>query len=218
MAETQLFTMSFPAEIAFLPALFEKRQIEVNGVAKGDPRWEIALLFDMNHPDLKRIKEVCKAVAESGEPGVTKDPKAWRYPWSNADTFVAKQEAIAEAAGKDARDNSHLAGKVLLNSHATRYEPKLSVVSGGKIVDYWEEAARLTVKDKFFAGAQVLCEYSFVWYPPGNGRPGVTAYINKVLATGKGVRRGGGRSGSETFAAHIGSLSAVDPTEGAEEY
>jgi Protein of unknown function (DUF2815) len=199
-----ILLMTAPAEIAFVPALFEKRQ----PAGKGAARWELALLMDNNHPDLQHAKQICKAVAERQQPGITTSPAAWKYPWSKADDYIAK----GIAAGKT-HDNSHMAGKVLLNTHATTYEPKLSVLMPGRgVVDFWDDAARQTVKDKFYMGCQVLCEIAFVWYPPGNGLPGVTAYLNKVCSLNRGERRGGGKSGAETFGAHVGHLSAVDPT------
>jgi len=201
--------MSAPAEIAFPPALFEKRKFNEKAV----PRWEIALLFGPDHPDLKPMKDLCRRIAESEQAGITKDPKAWKYPWSNADDFIAKQAAKED---DKKRDNEFMRGKVLFNSHTAQYEPLLSVNMPERgIVDFRGEL-RATVKDKFYAGCMVFCEFSLVWYPPGNGLPGVTAYLNKVCSLNKGERRGGARSGAEVFGAYIGKLSATDPTAGAD--
>lgn len=207
------FAMSVPAEIAFPPALFEKRK----PTPKAEPRYEMAISLPADHPDLPAIKAMCKQIAEKNQPGVTASASAWKYPWQSADAFIARQETKEKKY-----DNSHLAGKVIFNSHSTKYEPKLSVLMPGRgVVDFWDEAARQTVKDKFYAGCQVLCEFSLVWYPPNNGIPGVTAYLNKVLSLNKGERRAGGRSGAETFSGYVGKMSAVDPTAGmpgSEEY
>lgn len=202
MADTDhILTMTVPAEIAFVPALFEKRAAR----AGADPRWELALLMDANHPDLQHAKQICKAVAEKQQPGITSSPTAWKYPWSKADDYIAR----GIAAGKT-YDTSHMAGKMLLNSHATKFEPKLSFLVPGRGFVLCEP--REAHKDKFYMGCEVLCELAFVWYGAGNGLPGVTAYLNDVASLNRGERRGGGRSAQDKFGAHVGHLSNVDPT------
>jgi hypothetical protein len=199
------FTFTHEAEIIFPPALFEKRLASPR--AK-EPRWEMALAIAPDHPDLKALKHMVVEFANSKRPGITSSPTAWKYPWSSADAYLAKS-----AAKEKKYDNTHLIGKVLINTHSTKYEPKLSVLMPGRgVVDFWEQAARQTVKDKFYAGALVLADVTFYWYDESNGLPGVALMLNKVLSLNKGERRGGGKSGSETFGAHVGHLSAVDPT------
>ena len=202
---TTVFAMSHPAEICFPPALFEKRK----ATERAEPRWELTLLMAQDHPDVAAIKSLCRRIAESKMPGITASPTAWKYPWSQADAFIARQEA----KGGKQRDNEFMRGKLLFNSHTVKFEPRLSVFMPGRgAVDYWTDEMRATVKDKFYAGCEVLCEYAFVWYPPNNGIPGVTAYINKVLSLNKGERRGGGKSSTDTFSAYLGKYSAIDPT------
>lgn len=210
--ESNLFVLSAPAEIAFPPALFEKRKATPQS---RDPRWEMALLFDADHPDLPAIKAVCKRIAESKSPGITASATAWKFPWASADNFIEKQRATK---GDKAPDNDFMRGKVLFNSHTLLYEPRLSVLMPGRGVVDFKDEARATVRDKFYAGCQVLAEFNFVWYPSNNGPPGVTAYLNKVCSLNKGERRGGGQSSSDTFSAYVGKVSAIDPTAGAAQY
>lgn len=209
--ESNLFVLSAPAEIAFPPALFEKRK----ATPKAKERWEMALLFDQDHPDLAALKATCKRIAEGKSPGITADPKAWKYPWSSADVFIERGIAKAKADNKEPRNNEFMRGKVLFNSHSLLYEPNLSVLMPGRGVVDFKDEARLTVKDKFYAGCQVLVEVNFVWYPENNGPPCVTAYLNKVCSLNKGERRGGGKAAAETFSAYVGKVSAIDPTTSA---
>lgn len=190
MAEND-FQMTRPAEIAFPPYLFEKSEYE---------RYELALLMAPDHPDLEFIESICYRLAEQNKSGPDTT-----YPWSIADG--------APRIGKNGKqyDNSRMAGKIIFRAHK-KDPPKLSVAVNGLVVDYWDDVSRQTVRDKFYMGGLVLVEFGFKWWPP-KGRPAtVTAYVNKACSLNAGKRLGGGKSGQETFGAHVGRLSSVDPT------
>lgn len=220
---TTKFVLTHPVEIAFPPALHDKRKLvrQAGGAPKfvtvpaSDPdgRWEATFLFAADHPNLREIKQLCLAIAESKQPGITRDQNAWQYPWQSADAFIAKQEGKVDAPK---RDNDWLRGKVLLNAHTNLYVPRLCVLLPGRgVVDFNDDAARLTVKDKFYAGVECLAEFNFQWFNASNrAPPGVTCYLNRVLSLNRGERRAGGKTGQETFGAYIGHLSAISPTGG----
>lgn len=208
MADEQnhLFSMSAPAEIAFPPALHEKRAVK--GVKNAEPRWEIALLFDADHPDLPRFKALAKQIAVAKVPGFVPGPDNWSYPWKSADAFIARHQ---QAQGDKARDNSFMAGKVMVNAHASKYPPRLSLFIPGQGVVDLEGPARDAAKDKFFAGGLVLCEFGLVCY--NNNGITVTAYLNHVLSVPGGEKRAGGRPTEEKFSAYIGHPSMHNPLD-----
>lgn len=207
---SNLFVLTVPAEIAFCN-LFEKRAPQPGS----REQWDMTVLMPADSPDLAAIKKLCVGVFKSKFPGIDLSQKAnWGQPWENGDDYIAR---IKREKGDKAPDNAFMAGKVLLKAHAVLYPPNLSVLMPGRgIVDFRDDA-RLTVKDKFYSGCQVLAEYNFQAYQVGKNLPGVTAYLNKVCSLNKGERRGGGRSGSEVFSGYVGKISAVDPTAAAEE-
>jgi hypothetical protein len=224
---SSVVVLTRPAEIAFPPSLFEKRKtVRKDGATKfvtvpaSDPdgRWEATLVLSADHPDLVHIKALCKQIAESKSPGITASPTAWKYPWQSADSFIAKQEM---KPGAKKRDNDWLRGRWLLNAHTNLFAPRLALLMPGRgFVDFADDAARLTVKDKFYAGCEVLAELNFQWYAANVGPPGVTCYLNSLCSLNKGERRAGSRPAAETFSAYLGHVTAVDPTAGvaAEDY
>jgi len=208
--ESNLFILTTPAEIAFCN-LFEKRAIKINGKDTNREQWDMTVLLPADSHELAEIKKLCVALFRQKHPDIDlADPRNWAYPWEAGEKYIARMKT---AKGDKAHDNEFMLGKVLLKSHSTLYAPNLSVNMPGRgIVDFRDEA-RLTVKDKFYPGCLVYAEFNFQTHKVGTNTPGVTAYLNKVCSLNKGERRGGGKSGSETFGAYVGKLSAIDPTD-----
>jgi hypothetical protein len=94
------------------------------------------------------------------------------------------------------------------------YPPELSVLVGKEIVDLSDDVARAKNKAKFYSGCFYYFQVCVMAYDGGNS--GVCCYLEKVLTTNKGEKRGGsgGASAKETFSQYIGKQSAEDPTDG----
>ena len=114
-----------------------------------------------------------------------------------------------EKAGKE--DGEYQRGKVIIAARS-KYEPKLSGIQAGKVVDYEGDARKLHEKD-FFFGAECLAQINFVAYDGVGANPdGVTAYLNMVFVTGKGTKIAGGASAAEAFKGYAGTVSNEDVT------
>jgi len=188
--------------------LFQAKAVSINGKTSGEPKYSGDFLLTPGSDDYKAISAKAFEVAKERWPG--RDLKELQFAWSNGDKLAAK----AELKGKK-RD--FYKGFTVLKAR-TQYEPQVSVVEGGSIVDYAGEKRALASKH-FKGGQLVFVEVKFVAYDGvGNNPDGVTAYLNAVVATGrKGVEVPvGGQTSAEKFSGYIGLLSEEDPTAGSD--
>lgn len=204
-----LFTLTTPA-IMVHPGLFEARAIGPKGKESGKPKYSCNFMFKPDSPDLKDMKALCAKLAKAKWPG--RDMKELKFPFSSGDKLADKQKAR-----KNNDDGEFQRGYVVVPARSA-YQPRLSMIANGRIVDLDGDAI-LANKDKFFFGAEALAQLNFAVYEGVGANPdGVTAYLNLVLVTGKGKKIGGSRqSGAEVFRGFAGSVSTADPTEGLDE-
>jgi len=90
----------------------------------------------------------------------------------------------------------------------------VATAENGRIVEYETDVAKAAARSKFYFGVDALALFSFSSHEVGSNKPGVNAYLNMVLTTGKGERIAGGKSAAEVFKGYQGSYSAEDPTGG----
>lgn len=197
-----IFTSTVPAPSTF-PNLLEAKAVMKAGKATGEPKYSLNIEFEPDSDDLKAAKAKAAAVAKAKWPG--RDFSEIAFPFSSGDKLADK----AKAKGKD-REFSR--GKVVLTARS-KYEPRLSVIENGKLVDY-EGDKRPTCKSKFYNGVEVLFQVNFQAYDGvGNGQDGVTAYLNMAVSLNKGTKlSGGGSSAAEVFKGYVGVASQEDPT------
>lgn len=197
-AETGIFQLTHDAELEF-PHLFEPRQYK----GKGDAKYDAMFVFDADHTDMAAIKALVGRVARAKWPGV--DFKDVTFPVKLGDKVADKN---AE------RNNDFLRGKLVITARSV-YPPKLCVNMPGRgFVDFREADRDLPAcKSAFYRGVRVLAEFNFVPQLVDE-RYYITAYLNSVGSLNKGERRGGGRSGNETFAGYVGRVVADDPAAG----
>lgn len=199
-----IFNLTSPAVLLF-PNLLEPKPFMKNGKAQGEPKYSASLIFEAENPDLKAMKEKVTSLARMRWPD--KPFSELAFPFSNGDKNADKRVA------KGKQDGEHLRGKVLMKS-SSKYEPRLSVLVDGKLVDLDTDMLKAAHKGKFYNGVEVLAQINFVPYDPigENAKGGVTAYLNMVVSTGKGKRLSGGATASEVFKGYVGGISAEDPT------
>lgn len=224
-----LFQINQPTVSTF-PNLLEAKAVQRNGKATGEPKFSLNIEIDPEtQPDLKRaIQAKALEIARAKWPGrdfakeaaktytdqdgsVQKKLPTFVFPWSNG-TELADN---AKAKGKD-REFSR--GKLVLTARS-KFQPGLSAIVGGKLVEYGDTVPVASSKAYFYSGVEVLVEVNFQAYDGvgETGADGVTAYLNKVLSTNKGKKlASGGASAAETFSGYLGSISNVDPTAGAD--
>lgn len=191
--------------IQTFPNLDEAKAVKgPNGKPSGEPKFSDNFEFEPDHTDYATLKAAAVAVAKAKWPG--RDLKELAFPFSNGDKLADK----AKAKGKD-REFSR--GKVVLVSRS-KFQPILSVVEGGKIVEI-DGNDKAKIKKLFYSGVHALAQFNFTAYDGVGANPdGVTAYLNKVLSLNQGTRLTGGASSAEVFKDYIGSATDYDPTAG----
>jgi hypothetical protein len=192
-------------QVLTFPNLDEPRAVKRNGKDTGKPKYSINLEFEPESEDLAAFKAQAVAVARAKWPGV--DLKTLKFPFTSGDQLADK----AKAKGKD-REFSR--GKAVFTAR-TEFQPNLSVLKDGKVIDL-DGTDKGQIKKLFYSGCAVLVEVQFSAYDAvqEDGKPGVNAYVNKVLSFNKGKRLTGGASSEEAFKDYIGSVSDYDPTDG----
>lgn len=197
------YTFGKPQTLTF-PNLDKPRAVEKNGKPTGDPKYSANFEMGVTAEDLAAMKSKAASVARARWPG--RDLKELAFPFTNGDKLADK----AAAKGKN-REFSR--GKVVLTARS-KFQPKLSIVQGGKVVDL--EPGPQTdalIRKAFYNGTQALAQVSFSAYEGvGNNPDGVNAYLNMVLSLQKGEKLSGGASAAEVFKGYIGSESDFDPT------
>jgi hypothetical protein len=214
------FHTKSPIPVVF-SALVEPRAFadEKSG-RKGEPKYSGTLLFDNDSEDLKAFKDACVRAAKAQWPNldIVAEVKAkrLRVPWLSGEQFQAKRQAKTEKAGKEynPQPDEWSNGKVLVRA-GSKNQPALGYVVNGKGVDLVDEGSILANKGKFYSGALSFVQLNIVAYEAIDeySSPGVTAYLQRVLTTGKGEKIGGVRSASETFSAYLGKVSDVNPLD-----
>jgi hypothetical protein len=195
-----IYDLKNPAPFLHFGALFEGQKY--NG--KGDPKFGGEFVFPADHPDLQPLKDKAISVAKAEWPGVELATVGW--PFKSGDKR-AKERA------EKGKDGKFYAGKAVLKSRS-KYAIMVSWFDNGKIVEVAsDDAVAKANSSKFFNGSECLASFNFTPVVV-DGKKYITAYLNKVFATGKGERVGGGRSAAEAFKGYVGQATTEDPTVG----
>lgn len=178
------------------PHLFEPRQMQINGKPKGEPQYELEMLFT---PDsIGDMKAKALAVAKAKWPGRDFKANPVKFPFKNGDAQKAKIEAKGKKGGE------HYAGLVVVRA-TTTFPPTVVGARGDPILD----------KSQVYGGCYGFAEVNFVAWP-GNGDnipDSVKAYLNAAMKSRDGERIGG-RDAKLIFAGVMGRQTQEDPTEG----
>lgn len=201
-----LFDTTHPI-ILYNPNLLVPKQFE----GKGEAKFSARLAIRADHPDLDGMKAAAAAVARAGFPGRAFNTLV--FPFKSGDTLADEAKARVEAKEPKARLQEHLRGMVVIQARS-KFAPRLALLQNGQIIEFESVEQALPHQGKFFSGAEVLVEIKFNKHQVGTNPPGVNAYLNKVLATGKGTRLAGSSGVADTFRHYIGTISATDPTAG----
>jgi len=205
-----LFSSSKPVLGSFLNVVEAKK---VTQSSKEEPKFSANFEFEADHVDLQAARAKIVAVAQAKWPGrdIGAAIKAGEIlvPLTPGDKLADK----ATAKGKK-REWSR--GRQVLVARS-QFQPELSHIEGGRWVLLDGQDAIKAAKKRFDTGKNVLFEVNFQAYDAvGEGKPGVTAYLNKVCSTNTGEALiTGGTSGADVFKGYIGIDSQVDPTGGA---
>ncbi len=208
-----IYNLTQPVVMSF-PHLLEPKAFMENGKAKGEPKYSANLNFNADSEDLKALKTLAAGLARAKWPDKpffltlqdgTKLPQIL-FPFSSGDKLADEREK------KGKKDGDWLRGKVVIACRS-KYEPRLSYIENGKIIDLENDMAKQAAKGKFYPGVEVLAQINLVPYDPvgQSGKAGVAVYLNMVLSTNKGARIAGGQTASEAFKGYVGAVSAENP-------
>ncbi len=204
------FVFTRPAVLIYNEGLFVATQYQ----NKGEFKYGAGFVLKADHVDLTPLKKAILGVAQAAQPGIQ-----WAdfgKPIQAGDKLADKRKA--KKADKYTGDAEWMRGQVALIARS-KFAPALSVFNapGQPPTDLSDDALKAKYKNQFFFGAEVLVEVALVWYKAvkDGDKPGVTAYCQAVLATGKGTRLSGSRPAAETFTGYLGHASTESPLGGA---
>lgn len=208
-----IYNLTIPAVMSH-PHLTEPKAYQRNGKSTGEPKYGASFVFPIDSEDLKGLKAKAAQLAKAKWPG--RDLKDLKFPFAAGDKLRQARLDKLKAAGKAVDEKGDFQAGMVVMKSSSKYAPRLSAIVNGKVVDFETPEQVTAHKSMFFFGAEVLAQFNFVPYDGvgDGGRPGVTAYLNLVLATGKGKKLSGGASASEVFKGYVGTHSNEDPTDG----
>ena len=198
-----IYNLTQPVVMSF-PQLFEAKAFQKNGKQAGEAKYSANFNFPNDSADLKAIKTLAAKLARAKWPD--KPFGDLVFPFTPGDKLADQREE------KGKNDGDFMRGKTVVSARS-KFEPRLSYIEKGKIIELETETAKLAAKSKFYPGVEVLAQFNLVAYDGvGQNKGGVTAYLNMVLSTNKGARIAGGQTASEVFKGYVGAVSAEDPT------
>jgi hypothetical protein len=217
-AVDSIYNLQEPAILAH-PALDEPRRFGVKGKETGEPKYQGNLMLEPKSKDADALKALAIQVAKAAYPGrdIGAEFRAGKFalPFQSGTKLADARKAKLEAAGKST-DGEWQRDKLIIPARS-KFQPRLGGFEKGHVVDYEGPAIALNIK-KFFFGAEVYAQVNLVAYKGVGANPdGVTAYLNMVVATGKGTRITSAKSASEVFSGYAGRVSDEDPTAGGDD-
>ncbi len=205
---TGIVSLTEPVPATYLNLLVPKK-FGKKGKESGEPKYSANLQFEIESTDLKTLKATAANVAKARWPG--RSLKELSFPFSDGTKSADKAKA-------EKKNREFYRGKVILAARS-KFEPRLSGIENGNVVDYEDEARKLAIK-KFYPGVLVLAQIHFKAYDGvGNNPDGVTAYLNMVFTTNRGTRinAGSGPTSAEVFKDYVGQITTEDPTAGVDD-
>lgn len=215
------------AHIGSYADIMEARAFAKKGQKVGEPKFACTFVIPADNSDLKKLKAEVTAMLSAKAPGkkfVTRrmtqeeldagNVAEVQVPWKDGTKFADAEKA----KGKDAE---YARGHVLVKT-SSKYQPALSALDGGKLIEFATPESIAQAKKFFYSGAFMVPSVGLHWYKGDgegeNKKPdGVSLFLNAVMFAKHGPRLGGRQANaSEMFKAYIGSISQEDPTAGDE--
>lgn len=194
------------------PHLFEPRQFKKDGVAKGDPRRELVMLFDRDmvaqegsaHKQLydtmrQAIMEAAKRRWPSRDIRADVQAGTFRWPLIPGE----KRNEVQVKAGKQSKD--YYEGQMVMQA-ASKASISLEIVDVkfNPIVD----------QSAIYSGCWGHVNVTFNPYTGDTGKPdGVSVWLNKVIKVKDGDRIAG-RTAREVFSGIVGGETESDAEDG----
>lgn len=222
-SDSVFYTFRNPCRIVF-EHVVKAEAYKENGVAKGEPRFDLTVIVPPDSPDLAALKSLVAVMARANNPGKKLVPRRLTQeelddggtveisvPWKDGNKAADQKKAAKNGADDFAFLRDHFTIKA-----ASKYAPVLSGIEGGKIVTYDNPDTRATLTKLFYPGAYVVPHVQLHAYKARDNKPGgVGLWLPSVCFIKNGPRIGGSRANpAEIFKGYAGQTSAVDPTGG----
>lgn len=194
-------------------ALFGARSFTLPNGQEAPPKFSAVFLFDPQSADLRALYDLFKQVVAVRWPNIADTSKIMR-PWKKGEEVIKLAQEKAALEGKTAKDMPWALGKYVMKA-SSKFPVALGCIDGKKIVDLTTDVLKGQYKSKFYSGVETAAVVNLVPYVTSKNELGVTAYLNEVLGTGRGVQieTGARKLASETFSGYVGNLSATNPLE-----
>ena len=214
------------AHVVSYANIMEPKAFTKKGQKKGDPKYSALFIIDPENADLKRLQAAVLAELKAKHPGMTlrsrrlteEEVEAGNFaevsvPWRSGDK---EAERLKKKNNGDDSKGAMYRGKVLVKA-SSKYQPALSAIEGGKIVDFETDEAKAKAAKFFYSGALLVPSFRFNPFDGDEDKPGgMSLYLNAVLFAKHGTRIGGRSvNAAEAFKGYIGTISQEDPTGGA---
>lgn len=186
------------------------------GGKEGAPKFRATFVMDPASDDFKAIVRTAKKLAKEKFGERSEDDPPLKWPWTKVE--VAQRKSEKNKPGSGAFLDWAKGMVLVVASTGEDYPPELLGIENGDIVTYDDDAKKAKAKGKFYNGVECFFQVNISAFD--GGQEGVCCYLDKVLTTNKGTKRGGaggGASGKEVFSKYVGKISAEDPTDGIDE-
>jgi hypothetical protein len=220
MADNQekgvLFAATTPVLMTF-PNLLEAKRVKRNGKETGDPKYSANFEFDLANADqvamLTALRDEMLRIAAERWPHMMPVTDLYGGPINFP---VTRGDFLADKAKAKDKDREFSRGKVVLVARS-KYQPNLSALLGGKLVEFNSEDTVKANGKVFYSGSDALFQINLQAYDAidEGDKPGITAYLNQVCSLNRGKKlTGTGASAATVFSGYVGTVSQVDPTVG----
>lgn len=207
------YALTAPA-IGAYPTLFVPRRFKDKQGREGkELNYSLNLLFLPGHADIEGLRAGMMEARDRAVAGglFRADDAVGSWPFIQG----AKMADDAKAEGKD---REAFRPYLIMRTHTgEKYPPALGCVVNGRPTNVPRDASERAVFEKFFfGGMECYAEVGFKAFKVGTAAPSVTAYLQLVMANGKGetvpVFNAGERSAVGRYGNIVGHVSATDPT------
>lgn len=203
--------------------LFNAKPVKVRGADPNRKNFQVQWIIEKDDPDLKEMLATAtdllqKVAANRKQPLQGLQPhKDFHWPFMAGEAHIERMRQSASRAAREWKPEyeQHCANKIILSTSAPEvYPPILIVPVNGAFVQLDDPTARATASNKFYRGMLALGKVAFMGYDTSQTSWGVTAFVNEVVATGKGERIGGAQADVAAYGRPevTGVVTSFNPT------
>lgn len=210
-AERHFYTLAAPARSLYINAV-KARGAKLKNGKESEPKFDATVMLAPESADYAGIRAAIIAAAAEKWPGRQIGAEiqggTFNVPFQDGNAHADKEKAKG-------KEKEAARGFKLLKA-SSKFQPTLSIIQGGAVVDLETPEAIAMHASKFYPGVIVGIEIELVPYDKvkDNENDGVSARLFKVITLNKGDKLGGtSGTGADTFKHYAGIVSDEDPTK-----